>query len=34
MRMIEKLVADRQKDSSGRMSSRFLRRGSSYTFEP
>ena len=34
MRMIEKLVADRQKDSRGRMSSRFLRRGSSYTFEP
>ena len=34
MRMIETLVADRQKDSRGRMSSRFLRRGSSYAFEP
>ncbi len=34
MKMVEELVADRQKDSRGRMSSRFLRRGSSYTFEP
>ena len=34
MRMIEQLVADRQKDSRGRMSSRVLKRGSSYTFEP
>ena len=34
MRMIEQLVADRQKDSRGRMSSRFLKRGSSYAFEP
>ena len=34
MSMIEQLVAERQKGSRGRMSSRFLKRGSSYTFEP
>ena len=32
--LLVKVVADRQKDSRGRMRSRFLKRGSSYAFEP
>jgi hypothetical protein len=34
MQMVEDLVAARQRDSGGRMKSRFLTRGSSYSFQP